>query len=75
MVLYLIKVNNLYYGKKNSINGRIINPSYYTDKNILALTVKEIGYKTKTAARKAAEKIKKQEPDANINIQGLIFKE
>lgn len=73
MTVYLIKVNNLYYGKENSINGRILNIPYYPDENLLMYTVKEIAYKTKQAAIKAAQKLQKEKPNAKISIQGLIF--
>ncbi len=73
MTVYLIKVNNLYYGKENSTNGRILNIPYYPDENLLMYTVKEIAYKTKQAAIKAAQKLQKEKPNAKISIQGLIF--
>ena len=75
MTLYLIKVNDLYYGKKNNIHGRIINPQNFYDENILYLTVKEIAYKTKAAAMKAAQQLQKQKENAKISIQGLLLKD
>lgn len=75
MVLYLVKVNNLYYGKINNIYGRIIDPSYYIDDNILYLTVKELAYKSKKAAIKAAQQLQKDNPIAKISIQTLFFNE
>lgn len=71
-ILYLIKVNDIYYGRENSINGRIINPMYI-DKDMLYYVVKENAYKTKTAAIKGAEKIKKEKKYSNVSIQGLVF--
>lgn len=73
MIIYLIKVDNLYYGKINNTYGRIVNPSYFIDTNILYLTVKEIGYKTKSAAIKAAKQLQKE--NSKISIQGLILEE
>lgn len=74
MVLYLIKVNDLYYGKENSPNGRILRVETTND-SLLPYIVKEIAYKTKAAAIKGAEKIKKEKQNANITIQALIFKD
>ena len=75
MTIYLIKVDNLYYGKINNTYGRIINPSHFIDTNILYLTVKEIGYKTKSAAIKAAKQLQKEKENSKISIQGLILEE
>lgn len=75
MTIYLIKVDNLYYGKINNTYGRIINPSYFIDTNILYLTVKKIGYKTKSAAIKAAKQLQKEKENSKISIQGLILEE
>lgn len=75
MTIYLIKVDNLYYGKINNIYGRIINPSQFIDENVLYLTVKEIAYKTKSAAIKAAKQLQKEKENSKISIQGLILKE
>ena len=69
---FLIKVNNIYYGKENNINGRIINPQYI-EKNLLKYIVYENGYKTKKGALNGAKKIQKEKKNANISIQGLIF--
>lgn len=71
MVLYLIKVDNLYYGKGNAINGRILSVST-TDDKMLPYIIKEMAYKTKQGAIKGAQKLKKEQ-NANVSIQGLIF--
>lgn len=75
MTIYLIKVDDLYYGKINNIYGRIINPSQFIDENVLYLTVKEIAYKTKSAAINAAKQLQKEKENSKISIQGLILKE
>ena len=75
MILYLIKVNDVYYGKKDNINGRIIDPRYIPDKNDLYYIVKEGGYKTKSAAIKAAQQLQKEKTTAKISLQALTFTE
>jgi len=71
-VKYLIKVNDLYYGKENSINGRIIDPKYI-EKDLLKYIVYENSYKTKQGAINGANKLQKEKTNAKISIQGLIF--
>ena len=73
MTIFLIKVNDLYYGREDSINGRIINVSNWIDENLLMYTVKEKGYKTKQAAINTAKKLQKEHQNAKISIQGIIF--
>lgn len=48
-IIFLIKneSKNIYYMKENSVNGRIIEPCYWSDKYLLGLTIGEYGYKTK----------------------------
>lgn len=72
MTIYLIKVNDLYYGRENSPNGRILRVET-TDDQLLPYIIQEIGYKTQSAALKAAQKLQKEKPTAKINIQGLVF--
>lgn len=72
MKIFLIKVNDLYYGKENTTNGRILNVAT-TDKDLLPYIVKEIGYKTEKGALKAAKKLQKEKKNAKISLQGLIF--
>lgn len=71
-VKFLIKVNNLYYGKENSLNGRIIDPRYI-DKSMLKYIVYENSYKTKQGAINGAKKLQKEKTNASISVQGLIF--
>lgn len=72
MTLFLIKVNDLYYGRENSPNGRILRVET-TDDQLLPYIIQEIAYKTKNAAINAAKKLQKEKPTAKITIQGLIF--
>lgn len=68
---FLIKVNDIYYGKENSLNNRIINP-YCIDEMDLPYIILENGYKTKEGAMKAAKKIQ-HEKKCEVTIKGLIF--
>lgn len=72
MIVYLIKVNDLYYGREDAINGRIINPMYI-DKDMIYYIVKENSYKTKQGAIKAAKKLEKIEKNPKISIQAIEF--
>ncbi len=70
MNYYLININNLYYGKENSINGRILIINRY-DKNELYYIIQEIGYKTLQGAKKAYNKLKKQYKEENKKIKNI----
>lgn len=73
MICYLIKVNNLYYGRENSINGRILRVETIED-CMFPYIIKDISYKTKEGAKKAARKIQKQKKDVKITIEEIILK-
>ena len=62
----------MYYGKENSLNGRIIDPRYI-DKSMLKYIVYENSYKTKQGAINGAKKLQKEKTNASISVQGLIF--
>lgn len=72
MICYLVKVNDLYYGKKNNTQGRILRVETIED-SMLPYIVKEISYKTKKAAIIAAKKIQVEKPTAKVSIQGIEF--
>ena len=75
MTCYMIKIKKLYYGKENSINGRILDVST-TDDELLPYIVQEISYKTRQGAIKGAKKLQKIKnlKNKDIEIQGIIFK-
>lgn len=73
MICYLIKVNDLYYGRENAKNGRILRVETTEDVD-LPYIVQDISYKTKKGAEKAAKKLQKEKKGAKISIQGIMFK-
>ena len=76
---YLIKINDLFYGKENKTHGRILNPMYCKDENDLMYLIEEIGYTTDNGAKKAYKKIldklkKENKTIKESRIDGIIIK-
>lgn len=74
---YLIKINNLFYGKENSINGRILDIRYIDEKDLMYL-VEEIGYTTEAGVKKAYKKLieefkKQNRKIEHAQIDGIII--
>lgn len=76
-IYYLIKINNLFYGKENNIHGRILNPQYCDTIDLMYL-IEEIGYTTEQGAKKAYKKLvenfkKQNKKIENSQIDGIII--
>lgn len=74
---FLIKINDLFYGKENSPHGRILDIRYI-DKNDLMYLVEEIGYTTENGVKKAYKKLledfkKQNKIIKNSQIDGIII--
>ena len=76
MVYYLINIKNssLFYGKENSINGRILQINT-TDSQFLPYIIAEIGYKSQQGAIKGARKLQREKglKASDIKIDGVII--
>lgn len=74
---YLIKINDLFYGKENNTHGRILNIKYI-DKIDLMYLVEEIGYTTEAGVKKAYKKLledfkKQNKKIKHSQIDGIII--